>query len=416
MPADLSLPENKERADRSSVHGSTGRSLVQNDEISIIDLLIVLAERKRLIISTTAAIAVLAIVVSLILPKRYTATVTLLPPQQSSSIASAITSSLGNLGGLAALSGGSLGLKNPNDMYVAMLKSRTVEDAMVHRFGLMDEYRKRYVIDAREALEKHTTVDGSAKDGLIRISIEDRDPKRAAELANGYVDQFKSLSAHLAITEAAQRRLFFEQQLEQAKDSLANAEEALKSTELRTGLIELSSQSRALIESAAALRAQIAAKEVQIDSLRTFATSENSQLVQAQQELEGLRVQLAKLGGSANIDAGLMVPKGQVPQAGLDYIRKLRDVKYFETIFDILAKQFEIAKLDEARQGALIQVVDPAVPPEKHSFPKRALIIAGSTAVGFLFALFVALFGAALERMRNDPEAKRKLHALRGAW
>ena len=106
-----------------------------------------------------------------------------------------------------------------------------------------------------------------------------------------------------------------------------------------------------------------------------------------------------------------------MPQAGLDYIRKLRDVKYFETIFDILAKQFEVpAKLDEARQDTLIQVVDPAVPPEKHSFPKRALIIAGSTAVGFLFALFVALFGAALERMRNDPEAKRKLHALRGAW
>jgi len=318
MPADLSLPDNKERAGRFSVPANTGPHPIENEDISIIDLLIVVAERKRVIISITAAFAILAIAVSLIMPKRYTATVTLLPPQQSSSIGSALTSSLGNLGGLAALSGGSFGLKNPNDMYVAMLKSRTVEDAMVQRFGLMDEYRQRYLTDARTSLEKHTTVDGSAKDGLIRISIEDRDPNRAAELANGYVDQFRTLSAHLAITEAAQRRLFFEQQLEQAKDKLATAEEALKSTELQTGLIELSSQSRALIESAAALCAQITAKELQIDSLRTFATSENSQLVQAQQELEGLRGQLAKLGGSSNIDAGLMVPKGQVPQAGLE--------------------------------------------------------------------------------------------------
>jgi uncharacterized protein involved in exopolysaccharide biosynthesis len=180
-------------------------------------------------------------------------------------------------------------------------------------------------------------------------------------------------------------------------------------------LIELGSQARALIESAASLRAQIAAKEVQIESLQTFATSENSQLVQAQQELEGLRGQLAKLGGSANIDEGLMVPKGQVPQAGLEYVRKLRDVKYYETIFDILARQFEIAKLDEAKQGAIIQVVDSAIPPERRSFPKRALIVIGSTAVGFLIGVFLTLFQVGFDRMRNDPEAARKLHALRGA-
>ncbi|MGA7315422.1 MAG: Wzz/FepE/Etk N-terminal domain-containing protein [Silvibacterium sp.] len=416
MPADLSLHDNKERANHSSMQANTGQHPMENNEISIIDLLIVLAERKRVIISITAAFAILAIAVSLILPKRYTATVTLLPPQQAPSVASALTSSLGNLGGLAALSGGSFGLKNPNDMYVAMLRSRTVEDAMVLKFGLMDEYRKRYASDARKSFENHTTVDGSAKDGLIRISIEDSDPNRAAELANGYVDQFRTLSAHLAITEASQRRLFFEQQLEQAKDNLATAEEALKSTELRTGLIELSSQSRALIESAASLRAQIAAKEVQIESLHTFATSENAQLIQAQQELEGLREQLAKLGGSANIDAGLMVPKGQVPQAALEYVRKLRDVKYYETIFDILAKQFEIAKLDEAKQGAIIQVVDKAIPPDKRSSPKRALIVLGSTGVGFLVGVFLALFRARFERMSNDPEARQKLYALRGAF
>jgi len=123
-----------------------------------------------------------------------------------------------------------------------MLQSRTVEDAMVKHFGLMQEYRKRYLSDARKAFEGHATVDGSGKDGMIHISVEDHDPRRAAELANGYVDQFRDLSQHLAISEASQRRLFFQQELEQAKNNLANAEEALKQTELTTGVIQPDSQ------------------------------------------------------------------------------------------------------------------------------------------------------------------------------
>jgi uncharacterized protein involved in exopolysaccharide biosynthesis len=287
----------------------------------------------------------------------------------------ALASQLGNLGGMAALAGGSLGLKNPNDMYVAMFKSRTVEDAMVQHFGLMQEYRAKYPSDARKAFENYAVVDGSAKDGMIHISVQDHDPRRAADLANGFVDQFRLQSQHLAITEASQRRLFFEQQLEQAKDNLANAEEAMKETEQQTGVIQLDSQARALIESAESLRAQVAAKEVQLQGMRTYATGENSQVVQAQQELDSMRAQLAKLGGSEDsASGGIIVPKGQVPEAGLEYVRKLRDVKYNETIFDILARQFEVAKLDEAKQGALIQVVDPAVPPDRRSFPKRTLM------------------------------------------
>jgi uncharacterized protein involved in exopolysaccharide biosynthesis len=328
----------------------------------------------------------------------------------------ALASQLGNLGSLGALAGGSLGLKNPNDMFVAMFKSRTVEDAMVQHFGLMQEYHAKYPSDARKAFESYAAVDGSAKDGMIHISVQDRDPRRAADLANGYVDQFRIQSQHLAITEASQRRLFFEQQLEQAKDNLANAEEAMKETEQKTGVIQLDSQARALIESAASLRAEVAAKEVQIQGMRTYATGENSQVVQAQQELESMRAQLAKLGGSEDSSTGgIIVPKGQVPEAGLEYVRKLRDVKYNETIFDILARQFEAAKLDEAKQGSLVQVVDPAVPPDRRSFPKRALIVIGATALGFFFGVFAALFEAGFRRVQDDPEAIVKLDLLRRA-
>jgi uncharacterized protein involved in exopolysaccharide biosynthesis len=330
-------------------------------------------------------------------------------------MSTALASQLGSMGSVAALAGG-LGLKNANDMFVGMLQSRTVEDAMVRHFGLMQEYHARYLSDARMAFENHVTVDGSGKDGLIRISVEDRNPQSAADIANGYVDQFRNLSQHLAITEASQRRLFFEQELEQAKDNLANAEEALKQTEQTTGVIQPDSQSRALIDSAESLRAQITAREVQIQGMQTYATAENSQLVQAQRELEGLRAQLAKLGGTEDTHTGeLIVPKGLVPEASLEYVRKLRDVKYNETIFDILARQFEAAKLDEAKEGALIQVVDPAVPPDIRSSPKRGLIVVAATAAGLLLGVFIALFQVGYRRMKDDSEDSVKLHLLRGA-
>jgi uncharacterized protein involved in exopolysaccharide biosynthesis len=383
------------------------------DEFSLLDLLIVLAERKRLIFWITVGFAVVAVIVSLLLPVSYTATVTILPPQQNSSLSSQLAAQLGNLGGIMQMAGGGSSLlKNPNDMYVAMLKSRTVEDAMVNHFGLMQEYHKKYLSDARMKFENKANVDGSGKDGLIHISVEDHDPKRSADLANGYVDQFRELSKNLAFTEAQQRRLFFEEQWKQANQNLADAEQALKETEQKTGLIQLDSQARALIESAAALRAQIVTKEVQIQGMQTYATGENAQLVEAEQELAGLRAQLAKMGGSGDNPDSIIVPKGQMTSAGLEYVRRLRDVKYYEAIFDILARQFELAKLDEAKEGAIIQVVDPAIAPDKKSFPRRGLIVIVAAILGFIAGVTMALLSAGFQKMRLDPIIRKKLDLL----
>ena len=364
----------------------------QNDDggISLLDLLIVLAERKRLIFWITAGFAIVALIVSLLLPLRYTATASLLTPQQNSSLSAQLAAQFGAMGSVAGLvsGGGSNLLKNPNDIYVGMLRSQTVEDGMIEHFGLMQEYRTKYLSDARKAFEKRATVDGSGKDGLIHISVDDRDPVRAAALANGYVDQFRALSQNLAITESQRRRLFFESQLKQANQDLGDAEEALKATEQKTGVIQLDSQARALIESAAALRAQITTKEMQIQGMQTYANGENAPLNEAQQELASLRAQLAKLGGSADNPDSIIVPKGQMTDAGMEYIRRVRDVKYYETIFEVLARQFELAKLDEAREGVIIQVVDSAIPPDKKSYPHRGLIVIGSTFVGFFVGVF----------------------------
>ena len=410
MTTETTLPELNEHVDSPPSPRVAESVAKEVDEISLLDLLIVLAERKRLIFWVTAVFTILAIVISLLQPKSYTATVTLLPPQQNSSMNASLAAQLGSASGMAALASGGLGLKSPNDIFVGMLMSRTVEDAVVQHFDLMQEYHERYLSGARKAFENHATVDGSGKDGLIRISVEDRNPQHAADIANGYVDQFRNLSQHLAITEASQRRLFFEQELEQAKDNLANAEEALKQTEQTTGVIQPDSQSRALIDSAESLRAQITAREVQIQGMQTYATAENSQLVQAQRELEGLRAQLAKLGGTEDTHTGeLIVPKGLVPEASLEYVRKLRDVKYNETIFDILARQFEAAKLDEAKEGALIQVVDPAVTPDRKSSPKRTRNVLVATVCGFLLGILWAFMAKALENAQNNSEDHERL-------
>jgi uncharacterized protein involved in exopolysaccharide biosynthesis len=190
---------------------------------------------------------------------------------------------------------------------------------------------------------------------------------------------------------------------------------ALQKTEQTTGLIELDSQAKALIGSAASLRAQIAAKEVQIEAMQTFASGGNAQLIETQRELEGMRAQLAKLGGAESNPNALIVPRGQLTEAGLEYVRRLRDVKYYETIFDILARQFEIAKLDEAKEGSLIQVVDPAVRPDRRSFPKRTLMVLIAIAAGFLLGILVALVQTGWARLKEDPESSGKIDLLRHA-
>jgi len=181
-------------------------------------------------------------------------------------------------------------------------------------------------------------------------------------------------------------------------------------------VIQPDSQTRALIDTATSLRAQIAAREVQIQGMQTYAAGENAQLVQAQRELEGMREELAKLGGTQNSAGGeFLIPKGQVPEASLKYVRKLRDVQYYQTIFDILARQFEAAKLDEAKQGVPIQVLDPAVPPDRRSAPRRTLIVMVATVLGFLFGVFMALFQSSFRCLKNDPNACKKLTLLKRA-
>jgi capsule polysaccharide export protein KpsE/RkpR len=356
---------------------------------SLLPVLRVAMKWKRLIWITMVAIIVPACAVALLLPKHYTATVVLLPPQQSGSTGAAMMAQLSNLGAMASAAG-SMGIKNPNDQQVALLESRTVEDAMAARFHLQELYRRKYLSTTRKRWERATKIDNGLKDGLIRLSVTDRDPRRAADLANGWVEEYRRFTATLAITEASQRRLFFERQLSAAHEDLVRAEEDMKQTEQRTGVIEIEGQARAMIASAAVLRGQLAAKQVEIRAMREFAADQNPDLERAEQEAAGMEGQLSAMDAASDRSTGdLIAPKGTVTQAGLDYSRALREVKYRETIQDLLTRQYEGARVDEARQGALIQIVDPAVVPDRPS-PYRFWVVLGALLGALPLALLTA--------------------------
>ncbi len=393
--------------DVSSVH-APGEVPADVDAIAV---LLVLAENKVWILRITLAAALLALVVVMLLPKMYTATTTILPPQQNQS---SVTSMLGQISAITGLSSADLGLKNPADLFVAMLRSRTIQDRLIDRFDLRKIYSVKRYQDARKDLAKRSYI-VAEREGLISIAVTDRDPKRAAELANAYVEELHVLNSNLAITEAGQRRVFFEQKLDAEREDLARAELALKRAEQKSGLIQPDAQGRAIIQSIADMRAQIAAHEVQLQAMRSSATENNPDVKRAERELAGLRSQLARLQhdtgelGNGNIE----VPTGQLPEAQLEYLRRARDLRYHEAFYDFLGKQLDAARIDEAKDAILVQVVDKAVEPERKSSPRRALIVFVTAIAAFLLSCLGVLLTAVLRRKQADPHEGARLARLR---
>ena len=381
------------------------------ERIDAIAVLQVLANHKMRILKVTLAAALLAFIIAMLLPKMYTASTTILPPQQNQSTATAM---LGQLGALAGIGSAELGLNNPDDLFVAMLQSRTIADRLIDRFDLRQVYSVKQYQAARKNLESRSEI-VAEKEGLISISVTDRDPKRAAELANAYVDELHVLNGNLAITEAGQRRVFYQQQLAAEREALAQAEVGLKQMEEKSGLIQPDAQGRAIVSAVADMRAQVAIHEVQLQSMRAYATENNPEVKRAQQELAGLRAQLAKLErNTAELGNGnLQVPTRQLPAVELEYLRRLRDVKYHETLYEFLNKQLEASRIDEAKDAILVQVVDKAVAPERKSSPHRLLIVLVSAAIVFLLSCVAILLIEALRRKQQDPNDGGRLATLR---
>lgn len=295
--------------------------------VSLLDLLIVLAKRKKMIVGLTVGLALITALLTLRAPNIYTATVRILPPQQSQSSASAF---LNQLGGFAGVAGGKFGIKNPDDLYIAMLKSRNVIEKVARRFDLQKVYGTKSMTDTILRLTGNVSAI-SGKDGIISVGVDDKDPKLAADMANAIIEELDKSMQSFSLTDASHRRRFLEQQLKEVKDKLTDA-------------------------------------EMQLDRTRNTSTQ---------------------------------------------YLDALRSMKYQESIFEILAKQFEMAKLDEAKDYPIIQVMDKAEIPEMKSRPKRASIVAMAAASAFVLSLFLAFVMEKLERGRKDPQQREKLALLK---
>jgi uncharacterized protein involved in exopolysaccharide biosynthesis len=343
----------------------------------LLELVIALARRWKLIVFGSLACGLAALGITFLIPPTFTARTMFLPPQQQSQ--SAAAAALGSLGALSGLAGVAGGIRNSGDQYVALMLSVTVQDRLIDEFKLMDVYKESLRVDARRVIERNVRITAGKKDSLITVEFDDDSPVRAAAIANRYVDELRRLTGSLALTEAQQRRAFFEEQLHQTRDRLAAAQIALQASGFDAGSIR--AEPRAVADTYARLRAEVTTAEVRLQTLRSSLTGNAPEVLQQLATLQALRSQLSTLEGSSQ------------SAASSDYIGKYREFKYQETLFDMFSRQYELARLDESKEGSLIQVVDTATPPERKSRPKRLL-----TAIGAGVGAFVLLVPFALLR------------------
>jgi tyrosine-protein kinase Etk/Wzc len=400
---------------------AAAQALYESDEdegpgVSLADVLTWLGEKKALIGAVTLAVGIVAAVYALLIAPIFTARATFLAPgsQQQSGSAAALAA-LGSLGGLA----GSLATKSPDELYVALMKSDTVQRALADRFDLKEHYDVDSYETLRKVLPNYVRVASDKKSGVIGVEVDDKDPRFAADLANAHEAEVSKLLGRLAVSEAQLRRVFFEKQLQETKENLIKAEQSLQAVQEKSGVIVLDKQAEALITGAALVRAQITEREVELKVLRTSATEQNPAVMRLSSELRALRGELARMESTQGGAAGSAVdmPVGKIPEAAVDYVRARRELKLQETLLEGMVRQYEIAKLDEAKEGPALQQVDLALPPDRKSKPVRSLIVLASMLVALLLtSAWVVIRRYAAVTRANDPAALAAWQGLARAW
>ena len=382
-------------------------------ELYLSDLLLVFGRNKKLVIGAPVLAATGMFFLSMLMPPVFSSTVKIMPPQQPQS--SGIAAMLGQLGGLAGAMGG--GAKSSAEIYVGLLESRTISDRLITRFKLKDYYDTSSMEETRKKLAAMSSVSNAKKDGFLTITTNDKNPQFAADLGNAYIDELSKLTQTLALTEASQRRVFFEKQLATVKEQLANAEVALAQTQEKTGIVLPEAQVGAILGSVTRLKASIAAKEVELGGMKTFASTRNPELRLLEEELRGLRAQLSKLESTQRAAANdSTISTKQIPELGVEYVRRLRDVKYYETMFEMIAKQFELAKVDEAKDPPSVQIIDPAIPAELKSGPKRLFMTISGFLGGAIFGIALAFMMTAYRRIKNNKDESSRWNSVATAW
>ena len=378
----------------------------EEEDISLIDILTIIGQQKSLIIGLTLASALLAVIVSLLMTPVFTARTLVMPPQQQQSSAA---SSLASLSALAGVASSTTGIKSPDDMYVSFMTSEGFQKKIIDHFNLMDRYHCPFVIDCRQSLSQHARIVSDKKSSLMSIEVDDVDPVFAANMANTFVEELSILLGRLAVTEAQQRRLYFENQIKKTQDDLSLAETLFRNAQHRSGLQLPTVEAETGVKAIAEMHGQIAAREIQLQALKSYATQENNDVKKLVTELAAMKMHLLKLErGSLDTSNPQSIQQ--------EAIQSYRNMKVQESMLEAFAKQYELAKVDESKEDPLVQVVDPATPPERRSSPKRIQLVVISALSGFVFSTLLAFLINMLRNTAQSPEGRAKLHTLKRAW
>ena len=387
----------------------------QEDEgVHLLDYLIVLAKHKKLILKITLPVAIITFILTLFNNYFYQAQTSIFPSQkQETSIASQLMGQFGIIPGPRDVN-----IHNNQKLFVEIIKSRTFTDRLMDRFKIKKSDKARKLL-----LKKISIIpDFTDKKGfklnespLMRISVKNQNPQRAADMANAIVEELNVSINNIAISTVSQRRLFLENQLKQSSDALIESEEAIKSFQEQTGILEVGKQTSMVIEKIAELQAQITAKEIELQVMKSYSTASNPDFQRVEETIKALKKELANTDTNKDDSKNLLIPTSSIPALGLQYQRIFRDFKFNETLHQIIVKQYEAAKLDEAKDGTLIQVIDKAVPPEKQGKVRilgrgKALAM---TLLAFFFACTLAFAVEFHERSSANSDYREKLAALR---
>jgi uncharacterized protein involved in exopolysaccharide biosynthesis len=386
--------------------------VTEKSKVDLLELLLIFAKRKHMIFGGTMIFVVLTAVISFVVTPVYEATSRLMPPQQSSS--SMAASLLGSLGGATGMLLGSAMGPSPSDLYVSLLQSQTVLDKIIARFDLI----KLYDVDTRQDAEKYILdkvlkAEVDSKSAIISISVDDVNASRSAEMANAFVEELTNLLERIAVTDESKRRVFFERELKKTHETLSQSEDDLKLFQEATGVLKMDDQASAVLQGIANLKAQIASKEVQVVVMKTYASPQNPDLKKALAEINAMKVELKKLEEKQEqMGVEPLIPTGQLPALGTEYIRKLRDFRYNEALYEVLVKQYEASRLEEAKDSAIVQVIDKALTPEKKDKPRRLLMIVLAAIVGLFFHALIAYSLGFYERVAEQPGVKSRLPTI----
>ena len=370
--------------------------------ISILDYLEAIIHYRHMIAKVTIISAISSVIFSLCLPNIFSATSKILPPQQDSY--GLMGMMMGSAGGMGSMAADLLGKSTPADMYASILSSDAISDKIIDRFKLMEVYDMKYRVDTYKVLDKRVDISAGKKDGIISITVNDKDPKRASEIANAYVDELDKLTTNMNIAGAGQNRLFYETHLAKAKINLTKAEDNLKAFQSKNKSFDIAEQAKGTIKGVASLEAQLALEEVKLAGLKQVLTDSAQEVKTQQSVVSNIKNQIAKLEGNRQNTSILGIDS--VPELGQQYLRLMRVFKTQEMIVDLLTKQYEISKITESKESTSIQIIQTARVPDKKIKPKRAFIVLITTFATGLFSILYAFFLEARKRM-PDEERER---------